>query len=227
MIAMKILPDFLSVKTIPTLFWSSPKALTIRPPIVSIVMLSAGLIIFGLGEAMLIASGSGVSPWTVLGQGITNVTGWSIGTATFVISIAVLVLWVPLKQTPGIGTVLNAVIIAFMIDLSLPYLPEPKNNAFQVAQAFLGVAMVGCGSSIYLIANLGPGPRDGLMTGLQKLTKMPFMWIRAEIEVTVVIVGWSLGGVVGVGTLIFALGIGPAVSASLFGLNRLFGRPVS
>ena len=190
-------------------------------------MLSAGLIIFGLGEAMLIASGSGVSPWTVLGQGITNVTGWSIGTATFVISIAVLVLWVPLKQTPGIGTVLNAVIIAFMIDLSLPYLPEPKNNAFQVAQAFLGVAMVGCGSSIYLIANLGPGPRDGLMTGLQKLTKIPFMWIRAEIEVTVVIVGWSLGGVVGVGTLIFALGIGPAVSASLFGLNRLFGHPIS
>ena len=224
---MKILPDFLSVKTIPTLFWSSPKALTIRPPIVSIVMLSAGLIIFGLGEAILIASGSGVSPWTVLGQGITNVTGWSIGTATFVISIAVLVLWVPLKQTPGIGTVLNAVIIAFMIDLSLPYLPHPKNNAFQVAQAFLGVAMVGCGSSIYLIANLGPVPRDGLMTGLQKLTKMPFMWIRAEIEVTVVIVGWSLGGVVGVGTLLFALGIGPAVSASLFGLNRLFGRPVS
>ena len=224
---MKILPDFLSVKTIPTLFWSSPKALTIRPPIVSIVMLSAGLIIFGLGEAMLIASGSGVSPWTVLAQGITNVTGWSIGTATFVISITVLVLWVPLKQTPGIGTVLNAVIIAFMIDLSLPYLPEPKNNAFQVAQAFLGVAMVGCGSSIYLIANLGPGSRDGLMTGLQKLTKMPFMWIRAEIEVTVVIVGWSLGGVVGVGTLIFALGIAPAVSASLFGLNRLFGSPIS
>ena len=224
---MKILPDFLSVKTIPTLFWSSPKALTIRPPIVSIVMLSAGLIIFGLGEAMLIASGSGVSPWTVLGQGITNVTGWSIGTATFVISIAVLVLWLPLKQTPGIGTVLNVVIIAFMIDLSLPYLPEPKNNAFQVAQAFLGVAMVGCGSSIYLIANLGPGSRDGLMTGLQKLTKMPFMWIRAEIEVTVVIVGWSLGGVVGVGTLIFALGIGPAVSASLFGLKRLFGRSIS
>jgi uncharacterized membrane protein YczE len=227
MIAMKILPDFLSVKTIPTLFWSSPKALTIRPPIVSIVMLSAGLIIFGLGEAMLIASGSGVSPWTVLGQGITNVTGWSIGTATFVISIAVLVLWVPLKQTPGIGTVLNVVIIAFMIDLSLPYLPEPENNAFQVAQAFLGVAMVGCGSSIYLIANLGPGPRDGLMTGLQKLTKVPFMWIRAEIEVTVVIVGWSLGGVVGVGTLIFALGIGPAISASVFCLNRLFGRPIS
>ena len=224
---MKILTDSLSVKTIPTLFWSSPKALTLRPPIVSIVMLSAGLIVFGLGEAMLIASGSGVSPWTVLAQGITNVTGWSIGTATFVISIAVLVLWVPLKQTPGIGTVLNAVIIAFMIDLSLPYLPEPKNNAFQVAQAFLGVAMVGCGSSIYLIANLGPGSRDGLMTGLQKLTKMPFMWIRAEIEVTVVIVGWSLGGVVGVGTLIFALGIGPAVSASLFGLNRLFGRPIS
>ena len=224
---MKILTDSLSVKTIPTLFWSSPKALTLRPPIVSIVMLSAGLIVFGLGEAMLIASGSGVSPWTVLAQGITNVTGWSIGTATFVISIAVLVLWVPLKQTPGIGTVLNAVIIAFMIDLSLPYLPEPKNNAFQVAQAFLGVAMVGCGSSIYLIANLGPGSRDGLMTGLQKLTKMPFMWIRAEIEVTVVIVGWSLGGVVGLGTLIFALGIGPAVSASLFGLNRLFGRPIS
>lgn len=227
MIAMKILPDFLSVKTIPTLFWSSTKALTIRPPIVSLVMLSAGLIIFGLGEAMLIASGSGVSPWTVLGQGITNVTGWSIGTATFVISIAVLVLWLPLKQTPGIGTVFNVVIIAFMIDLSLPYLPAPKNNAFQVAQAFLGVAMVGCGSSIYLIANLGPGPRDGLMTGLQNLTKMPFMWIRAEIEVTVVIVGWSLGGVVGVGTLIFALGIGPAVSASLFGVNRLFGRSIS
>ena len=114
---------FLKLKNVPTLFWSSPKALTFRPSGVSIFFLIIGLILFGLGEALLIAAGLGVSPWTVLAQGITNITGWTIGFATFVTSFLVLICWIPLKQTPGVGTILNAVIIALVLDFLLPFLP--------------------------------------------------------------------------------------------------------
>ena len=208
---MKLKLRFLAVKAVPKLFWSSPKALTIRPPIISAVVLIFGLILFGLGEALLIASSVGVSPWTVFAQGVTNVTGWSVGFATFVISICVLLLWIPLRQTPGFGTALNIIIIALVLDNSLPYLPEFEQ------------LVTGFGGGLYLIANLGPGPRDGLMTGLQSKTNLPIAWVRSAIELTVVAVGWCLGGVVGVGTLLFAFGIGPSVAASLYGLQWAFG----
>ena len=213
---------FLQVKGIPVLFWSSPKALTINPPFTSFVLLIIGLAIFGLGEALLISAGYGVSPWTVFAQGLTTVTGWSIGFATFITSIAVLVLWVPLRQMPGIGTISNAIVIALVLEYILPHLPRFELDALQIAQAVFGVLVTGFGGAIYLISNLGPGPRDGLMTGVQHLTNWPISGVRASIEILVVIAGLSLGGTVGLGTVLFAIGIGPAISASLFALNHFF-----
>ena len=213
---------FLKLKNVPTLFWSSPTALTFRPSWVSIFFLIIGLILFGLGEALLIAAGLGVSPWTVLAQGITNITGWTIGFATFVTSFLVLICWIPLKQTPGVGTILNAVIIALVLDFFLPFIPTFDKPLLNFAEAIIGVLVTGLGGGIYLIANLGPGPRDGLMTGLQKVTNLPIAWVRSGIEVTVIALGWVLGGTVGVGTILFALGIGPSVAASMYTLSTLY-----
>ena len=215
---------FLKIRAVPHLFWSSPRPLTFRPPLISVVMLIIGLVLFGLGEALLIASGVGVSPWTVLAQGMTNVTGWSVGLATFVISVFVLALWVPLRQTPGLGTILNIIVISVVLDVALPYLPRFDAPGLRILEAAAGVVVTGIGGGIYLIANLGPGPRDGLMTGLQRLTGLPIAWVRSFIELTAVALGWSCGGVVGIGTLLFAFGIGPCVAATMFWLQSCAGR---
>ena len=186
------------------------------------MMLIIGLILFGLGEALLIASGAGVSPWTVFAQGFSKVTNWSIGLSTFTISFFVLLFWVPLRQTLGVGTVLNIIIISLVLDLSAPYLPVFETSAMRLAEAALGVIITGFGGGIYLIANLGPGPRDGLMTGLQRQTGHPLATVRSVIEISVVVLGWSLGGVVGLGTLMFAFGIGPCVATSMLFLQFCF-----
>ena len=186
------------------------------------MMLIIGLILFGLGEALLIASGAGVSPWTVFAQGFSKVTNWSIGLSTFTISFFVLLFWVPLRQIPGVGTVLNIIIISLVLDLSAPYLPVFETSAMRLAEAALGVIITGFGGGIYLIANLGPGPRDGLMTGLQRQTGHPLATVRSVIEISVVVLGWSLGGVVGLGTLMFAFGIGPCVATSMLFLQFCF-----
>ncbi len=190
-----------SVKEVPTLSWSSSSPYNLRPKLLTFFYLNFGLVLFGLGEAILIASSAGVSPWTVLAQGIAGKTGWSIGFVTMIVSFAVLALWIPLKQKPGMGTILNALIIAFMIDFSLVLLPYPESLLWQLIQAAIGVLAVGIASGIYLTANLGAGPRDGLMTGLQIKTGLPIATIRIAIELSVVATGWYLGGVVGMGTL--------------------------
>ena len=169
----------------------------------------------------MITANAGVSPWTVLAQGLSFKTNYSIGLTTFFVSIAVLCLWIPLKQKPGIGTILNTIIVSVVIDISLPYLPNPESIFLQLLQIIFAVIIVGLGSGFYLIANLGPGSRDGLMTGLQRLTSQPISLIRAIIEISVVIVGWYLGGVVGIGTIVFAFGIGPLVSAGLFTVSKI------
>ena len=219
---MKILVLIFSLKKVPTLSWSSFDALNLKPRIITLLYLVIGLILFGLGETMLIAANAGVSPWTVLAQGISIKTGYSIGITTFIVSIGVLILWIPLKQKLGIGTILNTIIISIVLDVSLPYLPTPESFFLQALQVFIGVIIVGLGSGFYLISNLGPGSRDGLMTGLQKKTNLPIALIRATIEVSAVVFGFYLGGVVGIGTLVFAFGIGPAVSAGLFFVSRFF-----
>jgi uncharacterized membrane protein YczE len=213
-----------SVKSVPIVSWSSDHALNFRPRILTLCILCIGLTIFGIGEALLIASGAGNSPWTVLSQGVSEISGWTIGVTTFLTSLAVLLLWIPLKQTPGIGTILNAVIISIAIELALPYLPQPDNYLLQVAEVAFGILLVGFGSGLYLIANLGPGPRDGLMTGLQRATNLPVARVRTAIEITVVLFGWLLGGTVGLGTLMFAFGIGPAVSMGLYLVNYFSAR---
>ena len=180
------------------------------------------MILFGLGEGLLIVSNSGASPWSVLAQGISLNINLSIGTTTFLVSIFVLILWIPLKQKPGIGTILNAIIISIMIDVCIKFVPTPENYLYQIILAVLAVLTVGLGGGIYLVANLGPGPRDGLMVGLQKKTNLPIAAVRALLEISAVSIGWFLGGTVGIGTLLFAFGIGPAVALGLFLTGKIF-----
>ena len=178
--------------------------------------------LFGLGEGLLIVSFTGASPWSVLAQGISLNVNLSIGTITLLISIAVLILWIPLGQKPGMGTIFNALIIAIMIDLCIKYVPTPSNYIYQLLLAIISVIMVGIGGGIYLVSNLGAGPRDGLMIGLQKLTNFPIAVVRATLEISVVSIGWYLGGTVGIGTLLFAFGIGPCVALGLYLVDKTF-----
>ena len=217
---MKFLVLIFTLRKIPVLSWSSVDTLNLKPKSITLIYLILGLILFGLGETLLITAGVGVSPWTVLAQGISFKTGYSIGLTTFFVSIGVLCLWIPLRQKPGVGTILNTIIVSIVIDVSLPFLPAPELLVFQIGQVIIGVVIVGLGSGFYLIANLGPGSRDGLMTGLQKKTNLPIYLIRAILEISAVTVGWYLGGIVGIGTIVFALAIGPFVSAGLFFVGR-------
>ena len=213
---------FLKIKNIPSVFWSSDKPFNLKPKISTSFFLVFGLILFGLGEGLLIVSASGASPWSVLAQGLYLNFGFSVGVITIFISFIVLLLWFPLKQKPGIGTILNALIIGIMIDVCIRYVPTPDNYIYQILLGAFAVLTVGIGGGIYLVANLGPGPRDGLMIGLQKKTNLPIALVRAVLEITVMSIGWYLGGTVGIGTLLFAFGIGPCVALSLFLVNRLF-----
>jgi len=164
---------FLKIKNIPIVSWSSDKSLNFKPKLSTSFFLIFGLVIFGLGEGLLILSTTGNSPWSVLAEGISNTTSLSIGAATFFISVSVLFLWIFIKQKPGLGTIFNIIIIAGMIDITLSFFDAPSSIWMKYFLAFFSVLLVGLGSGIYLVANLGPGPRDGLMTGLTKLTNLP------------------------------------------------------
>ena len=212
---MGFLSRVFTIKKVPNVSWSSDFPLNTKPNLTTLIMLVIGLFLFGLGEAIIIGSGSGVSPWTVLAQGISSKTDLSIGMATFLISIFILIFWVPLKQIPGIGTILNAIIIASAIDLTLGFIPKPELIYLKILQASFGIFIVGIGSGIYLASNLGPGPRDGLMIGLQQKTNTSIPLIRTIIEIAAVTLGWFLGGIVGIGTILFVFGIGPCVGVGL------------
>ena len=213
---------FLKIKKIPKVNWSSEKPLNFKPKFSTFFFLCFGLSLFGLGEGLLIVSFTGASPWSVLAQGISLNVNLSIGTITLLISIVVLLLWIPLRQKPGMGTILNALIIAIMIDLCIKYVPTPSNYIYQLILAGISVIMVGIGGGIYLVSNLGAGPRDGLMIGLQKLTNFPIAVVRGTLEISVVSIGWYLGGTVGIGTLLFAFGIGPCVALGLYLVDKTF-----
>ena len=227
---MKFSKEVFTIKQIPKVVWSSEDSFNLKPKPLTFIFLVFGLFLFGLGESLLITSGAGVGPYTVLAQGISNLTDWSIGLSTFVISIFVLLLWIPLKQKPGMGTILNAFIIALTIEFSVYYLPYPESYPLQVLQVVIGVLTTGLGSGFYLISNLGAGPRDGLMIGLQRISNMPIYSIRTTIEISVVIIGSLcllnnidklLGEVVGLGTALFALGIGPSVALGITLVGKL------
>ena len=213
---------FLTIKKIPIVSWSSKKPINLKPKLATFLFLCLGLSLFGIGEGLLLVSHVGASPWSVLAQGIYLNVGFSIGIITVLISVGVLFLWWPLNQKPGIGTILNALIIGLMIDICIKYVPTPENYISQLFLAIVAVLIVGLGGGIYLVANLGAGPRDGLMIGLQKKTNLPIASVRAFLEITVMSIGWYLGGTVGVGTLLFAFGIGPAVALGLYIVGKIF-----
>ncbi len=213
---------FLKIKKIPKVNWSSEKPFNFKPKFSTFFFLCFGLTLFGLGEGLLIVSFTGASPWSVLAQGISLNVNLSIGTITFLISIGVLILWIPLGQKPGMGTIFNALIIAVMIDLCIKFVPTPSNYIHQLILAAVSVITVGIGGGIYLVSNLGAGPRDGLMIGLQKISGFPIAFVRGTLEISVVSVGWYLGGTLGIGTLLFAFGIGPCVALGLYLVNKLF-----
>ena len=215
---------FLKIKNIPKVNWSSEKTYNFKPKFSTFFFLCFGLMLFGLGEGLLIVSFAGASPWSVLAQGISLNVNFSVGITTIFVSFIVLLFWLPLKQKPGIGTILNAIIIGLMIDFCINLVPTPQDYIYQVLLAIVAVFTVGIGGGIYLVANLGAGPRDGLMVGLQKKTNMPIATVRASIEITVMSVGWYLGGTVGIGTLIFAFGIGPCVAFGLYLVNKIFSK---
>ena len=217
---MNLLITILKIKKIPDLSWSSNDPFNFKPKFNTFTYLVLGLILFGVGETLLITANQGVSPWTVLAQGLSFQFNLSIGVTTFIVSIIVLFFWYPLKQKPGLGTLLNVILISIVIDLSTPILPYPKTLFYQILQSVIAVLIVGIGSGFYLTANLGPGPRDGLMTGLTSITGYPISFVRALIEISVVILGWYLGGNVGLGTIIFAFGIGPSVALGLNIVNK-------
>ncbi len=192
-----------------------------RPPELwpRLARLVFGLVLFGFGLALMVIADLGLSPWDVFHQGVSEQTGIPIGTVVIITGLAVLVLWIPLKEKLGIGTIANAIIIGLTLDLSLLVLPERLDAAAAQWLAMLGgVVIVAIGSGYYIGAGLGPGPRDGLMTGLARITGRPIGLIRAILEIVALAVGWVLGGTVGVGTLVFAFGIGPLVQ---FFLTRL------
>ena len=185
------------------------------------VSLVCGLWMFGTGEAMLVAAHLGNSPWTVFAQGLAQLTPLSVGVLTNIIGAAVLILWIPLHQRPGLGTVANVLVVGTALDVSLTFLPQPEEVAAQLAMCISGIAVVAVGSGLYLRCGLGPGPRDGLMTGIARITGWPLGAARTAVEASVLLCGWLLGGLAGIGTLLFAIFVGPCVHAAVRILSRL------
>jgi uncharacterized membrane protein YczE len=174
-----------------------------------------GLYLVGLGLAMMIHTGLGVPPWDVLSQGLQVQTGWSFGTCAVVISGIVLLIWIPIRQQPGIGTVINAILIGPFADLSKPLMPELSGWFANLVWMILGLIAVAIGAGLYISANLGAGPRDGLMVGLTRVSGWPFWVIRTIGESVVLITGWLLGGTVGIGTALFAISIGTLMQITM------------
>jgi uncharacterized membrane protein YczE len=173
--------------------------------------LYVGLLLYGLSMGLLIHGGLGVMPWDVLHQGLARQLGWSLGTVTIVVGTAVLLAWIPLRQRPGLGTVSNVIVVGLAVDGALAVLPTPSGLALRVSFAVAGVLLNGLATAAYIGVQFGPGPRDGLMTGLVRRTGGSVRLIRSAIEVVVVACGWLLGGTVGAGTVVYALAIGPLV----------------
>jgi uncharacterized membrane protein YczE len=191
-----------------------------RPTPARLALVLTGLWVFGIGEAMLVASDLGTSPWTVFAQGLGQQLDISVGAATVAVSALILLAWIPLRQTPGLGTILNAIVIGIAIDVTLAILPGGIPLGVRIAMVPAAIALVAFASGVYLTTRLGPGPRDGLMTGLHRRTGLSLRVVRAGIELTAVAGGVALGGVAGIGTLAFALLIGPGVQ---FWVHRIGG----
>jgi len=189
-----------------------------------LLILFSGLFIFGIGDSLLIVSGLGNAPWSVLAQGISKQSSLSIGFSTLLVSTLVLALWIPLKERPGFGTIANIAIIAIAIDLGINFFPHQNEIAGELIYVFAGILLVGLGSALYITCGLGPGPRDGWMTAIHRRSGIPIGRVRLGIELLVLTVGWALGGRVGVGTALFAALIGYSVALFFGVVSRLTHR---
>lgn len=205
-------------KTIPKTYWRADNEWDLgvsKDDLYRFLILITGLTVFGLGESMLVSSTLGNSPWVVLAEGVSNYSPFNIGEATFLISLIVLLLWIPLKQKPGFGTLMNILIIAAAIELGLYLFPSTNEISFQILYLIIGTALVGAGSALYLTCGLGAGPRDGLMTGLHDRTGVRVGRVRLGIEVSALSIGAIMGGTLGLGTAFYALFIGQSVAIFL------------
>lgn len=186
-----------------------------------LVQLYAGLALYGASSALLVRSGLGLEPWNVLHQGLSELTGLSMGVVLTLVGAAVLLLWIPLRQRPGLGTVSNVLVIGAAMDATLTVVPDAHAMAVRVPLTAAGIVLNGAATGLYIAARFGPGPRDGLMTGLHRRTGVSVRLVRTAIEITVVVTGFVLGGTVGVGTLLYAVTIGPLAQLFL----RVFAVP--
>jgi uncharacterized membrane protein YczE len=186
------------------------------------VRLLVGLALYGVAEGLMVLAGTGVGPWTVFAQGVSRHTGVGLGWLTNLIGLGVLLLWIPLRQKPGAGTLLNVLLVGTAIEATVDLLPTPHALLVRIPLFAVGLVLLAVASGLYLGAGFGPGPRDGLMTGLHQRTGLRIWQARAVVELSVLAVGWVLGGNVGVGTVVFALGVGPLVG---FFLPRLAPLP--
>lgn len=206
-------------RTIPQTPWAARHRWDLS--ISRILILFFGLFIFGLGDSLLVQSNTGNAPWTVLAEGVAKNLNISLGFSTFAISTLILLLWIPLREKPGFGTLANIAIIASAIQLGVNVFPLASNYFVGVAMDLLGIALVGMGSALYITCALGPGPRDGLMTAIHNKTGVRVGRVRLGIEGTVLVLGWLLGGTIGLGTALFALLIGQSIAISLGVVSRL------
>ena len=206
-------------RTVPVVPWTAKSRWDLS--FKRVFILFFGLAVFGLGDGLIIQSGLGNAPWSVLAQGISLKSGLSIGTSTLIIGSLVLALWIPLRERPGFGTLSNIVIISLFIEIATHIFPKQESIVTGLIFTLVGIAMVGLGSSLYITCGLGPGPRDGAMTGLHQRTGVRVGRVRLGLEVVVSIAGALLGGTLGLGTLLFALLIGQSVAISFGLLARL------
>ncbi|WP_338694290.1 hypothetical protein V2W30_06195 [Streptomyces sp. Q6] len=179
------------------------------PSLRRLVQLFVGLILYGASDALLVQAGLGLEPWGVLHQGLAELSGISIGVVSIIIGAVVLLLWIPLRQRPGLGTVSNVFLVGLSMDATIALVPMPDAYGLRVPMLLTGVVLNGVATGLYIAANYGPGPRDGLMTGLHRRTGRSIRLVRTVIEVTVCVVGFALGGTIGVGTVVYAVAIGP------------------
>lgn len=205
-------------RTFPHVPWAAEGRWQPKPS--SFLILVVGLSVFGVGEGLFYLSRLGNSPWVVLSEGLSKMTGLNVGTVTALVSLLVLSVWIPLRERPGLGTIMNIILIAGVLELTIDHLPLATGTSMQIGYTIAGLLLVGLGSALYLTTKLGPGPRDGLMTSIHNRTGIRVSRVRLMIEVTVLTAGFLLGGTLGVGTAIFALGIGRSIALWLGVLTR-------
>jgi uncharacterized membrane protein YczE len=216
-----MLPRLRLSRSIPRTWWTAPTRwqLTLSRALI----LLSGLVLFGIGEALFIQSDLGISPWAVFADGIARQLGTTIAWSSLGVSLLVVLLWIPLREPFGLGPIANTFMVPFAMDLGMRWIPQPPSWALGGIYLLAGVALIGLGSALYISCGLGAGPRQGLMTALHRLTGRPVARISTAIEITVLTIGILLGGRVGIGTLVFALTVGPAIAIGFTLVGKVGG----